>query len=230
MVALALSPDTTILYWTSANSSIYSIRTISLGDFSLENGNIEAEQVVISSKTFPSAGITSGSSGRLYFGAQTLNSIYTTPRRAKNGLDEEPMPTLLLRNNSAMRWPEKFAFDSKGNLYVVASRREEFLKGVLDWNEWNFFVWKLPVADSSYTESDYVKTAHCPGHHEEHDQNLNKTVLIFTVTIVSIIVVAIAVFIALLVGGQKAILRKKKGKETLPSANTLTKPLVEAEN
>lgn len=138
---LALSPanasdnNNRILYYSPLSSfNMYSIPTRNLKDENLRY-NASREIKILGRKQSQTDGMVMSNNGILYFGllgddaVSTYNSVafgFTTGQR------------IISRDHSLMQWPDSFAFDEDGKLWVVTNRLHRFLDNSLKIDEPNF--------------------------------------------------------------------------------------------
>lgn len=155
---IAMSPDFKYVYYCAVSSySLYQIPTSTLRD--LKNAKDLGIRRV-GTKVSQTGALAYGNS-RLYYGALSLNSVYfwdpeQDMRSQGVGIDNVTLQnqTLLVRNDSAMQWPDTFAFDNKGWLWFTSDRLPLFwangLPNGTQGGEPFMRIWKVYVNETSY--------------------------------------------------------------------------------
>ncbi|CAG5126280.1 unnamed protein product [Candidula unifasciata] len=123
---IAISPDFNYVYYCAVSSySLYQIPTSTLRNMSsAKDTGIRR----VGTKVSQTAALAYGNNN-LYYGALGLNAVYfwdlkQDMMKQKVGMDKVSLQTqtLLVRNDSAMQWPDTFAFDNKGWLWFTSDR------------------------------------------------------------------------------------------------------------
>jgi sugar lactone lactonase YvrE len=131
---IALSPDKQYLYYHALTGyTLYRISTFALNDTTL---NDEALGGLVENlgRTSAPDGMFFDPQGNLYLGDLESNAIlYRTPDGRLNTLVQDEQ----------LKWPDTFAMDGQGNLYVTTSRIHQ-MEGDISDLEFNIF--KTPVA------------------------------------------------------------------------------------
>ena len=131
---IALSPDKQYLYYHALTGyTLYRISTFALNDTALSDQAL-GESVENLGRTSAPDGMIFDPQGNLYLGDLESNAIlYRTPDGHLNTLVQDEQ----------LKWPDTFAMDGQGNLYVTTSRIHQ-MEGDISNLEFNIF--KTPVA------------------------------------------------------------------------------------
>lgn len=112
--SIELSKDGNTLYYKPINSkTLWSVPTAALRS---QTGDAASQVKAVASNLFPTDGLWMDAKGRIYLSDVEHNAV----RRLKADGSTE-----LIAQSTAMDWPDTFAEDGSGNLYVSASRLDE---------------------------------------------------------------------------------------------------------
>ncbi len=110
---IGLTSNNEYLYYKAlCASSLYRIRTDVLRNFELDDADI-TENVEFVINTFPSDGMIFDKSGNLIMTSLEDNSIYRLTKRKR---------IKKIMSSQSLTWPDSFAIDSQGRIYVTTSR------------------------------------------------------------------------------------------------------------
>ncbi|XP_062506522.1 protein yellow-like [Corticium candelabrum] len=219
--ALALLPDASQVFFSHFGSQyMYSINTEGLLDFSVSDMYVSSTIITVGQMKSPSATMIFGNSWKLYYSEQSTGSVYGVDYSNSQGGMSLSSPTLLTRHNIPMEWPESLTFSNDGKLMLVTNKFHSFVTSdiachLLSKGENNFYVWKIDInPDASYLTSPVSRQSTCPIIVVEDKSALaQKAVTIFTVVIACVLAVAIAVFLALMIGALNSTWNRSKKQE-----------------
>ncbi|BFZ09230.1 hypothetical protein BsWGS_12269 [Bradybaena similaris] len=161
---LAMTADFKYAYYSSlAGYNLHQIPTSTLRNRSAGTAGIR----VVGRKRSQTDGLAHGNT-RLYYGAISLSAVYYWDKEKdladqKVGEDKVNMTTQreLKGDNSTMEWPDTFAFDEQGWLWVVTGRLQVYWmsRGVPESGDPFIRVWKIYVNENSYLNQADKRTA-----------------------------------------------------------------------
>lgn len=144
---IALSPNCltnrTFYYTPQTSFNIYGIPTsiISNPNYSKEDVDGYIETVV--TKPAATGGMIGDSLNDIYFGLLPLDSVAVK-------FENESGIRIVDSNSTTITWPDSFAFDLEGNMYMTATNILKFTTLGIDTNEPNFRILKLFTGAKSY--------------------------------------------------------------------------------
>ncbi|CAG5126278.1 unnamed protein product [Candidula unifasciata] len=152
---IAMSPDFKYVYYSSlAGYNLHQVPTSTLRSKTAGTAGIR----VVGRKTSQTDGLAHGNK-RIYYGAIGLNAVYFWDKEKdlvdqKIGEDRVMMTTQkeLKRDNRTMEWPDTFAFDEQGWIWVITSRLQIYWvsSGLPVTGDPFIRVWKIYVNETSY--------------------------------------------------------------------------------
>jgi len=143
---IALTQSCQTLYWCPlTGTSFYSIPTELLRNFSISDEDLEA-QISQMDKGDASDGLACSNEGDkvLYMTSLQSNAIV---RILVNQSTE-----IIAQDSVGMVWPDTLGFDHNGSLVYVTNRLYHFVQDQLDFNDFNFRIWKLFIGANSYMD------------------------------------------------------------------------------
>jgi hypothetical protein len=157
---IALSPldknFETLYFCPLTSNNIYSVPVKPLkAEHTVANGEILLDGsavTLVGTKTSQSDGLAMDSKGLLFYGLLQKNSVnyWNSSSGTKlNSADGE----LVVVNDIDLQWPDTFAFDDHGYLYVTTNRLQRFSTNTLDPKESNFRVARMFIGTKSYMHS-----------------------------------------------------------------------------
>lgn len=151
---MAMSPDFKYVYFSSLAG--YNLNQIPTSTLRNRNGTEGIR--VVGRKTSQTDGLAHGKK-RLYYGAIGLSAVYLWDYEKdladqNTTMDKVTMTTqtLLRGDNQTMEWPDTFAFDEEGWLWVVTSRLQIYwgLDVLPEAGDPFLRIWKIYVNERSY--------------------------------------------------------------------------------
>lgn len=153
---LALSRDFKYLYYCALGSKkLYMVET-KVFKQSLDF----ASHVRLSGSKVSQTGGLIYATDSIFFGALSQSAIYRWDVRAdtkKQGVSEAEVKIEtqvdVLQNDTTVEWPDSFAIDEDGYMYVTACKANVFLRGHLDFSGKsgvNYRIWKIRINQKSY--------------------------------------------------------------------------------
>lgn len=105
-----------------------------------------------------SDGMAFGSDGSLFFGGLNTDSIYQLRNPALANNKHTETPTIIAKEET-LWWPDTFAFDNVGGLWVTSNRLESFLfppygMDFTGRHGANFHIIKIHVGTNSYIKGE----------------------------------------------------------------------------
>jgi len=150
---IALHPARDRLFYTkNGGAKLWSLDAVSLRNFSRPLSAVSSTVVDHGKKPSNSDGMAFGSDGALYHSGLTTDTVYRlSDLKGNPGTDSE----VVAMDHVALWWPDTFAFDNAGYLWVTSNRIESFLFPPyrMDFsgrNGPNFHIVKIPVGTNSY--------------------------------------------------------------------------------
>jgi len=162
---IALSPDTVTLYYSALRGvRLYSIPTLALRNFSLSSDDLTSLVTLLGAKGSQSDGMAMTSSGRLVFGALSLNTIYAWDSQ----LPLAAQVPLLAPDMVEGQWADTFAFDdTAGAILFTTNRLQRYFFLTMDFSGAegaNFRILRVATGDQSYISAQgrYSTAQQCP--------------------------------------------------------------------
>jgi len=146
---IALSVDTETLYFCPlSGTTLSSIETKFLRDFTLSNKQLSNEVKKIGTKQSYSDGLAIDENGIMYFGVLEDHTIAKWNTKTDISTQTQVVPP----DGARLQWPDTFAFDNKGALFFTTNKLHHFFANELDYNgnQANFRVVKVSVGAKSY--------------------------------------------------------------------------------
>mmetsp|Transcript_8931 Transcript_8931/g.21978 ORF Transcript_8931/g.21978 Transcript_8931/m.21978 type:complete len:461 (-) Transcript_8931:323-1705(-) len=107
---IALSPDGKTLYYCALHAlKLYSVPTKTLQNMTKTKSEISSEIVLLVEKESPSDGLTTTSTGTIYYGGLTTASVYAISDPGK----PSQRTTTIFHDEETMQWLDTFAFDEE---------------------------------------------------------------------------------------------------------------------
>lgn len=149
--SLALVPHNPpyVLYAPLSSFFLYNISTTILQNSGLaDSAEISDFVTVAGRKKSQSDGLISDEYGKLYFGLLGLSEIDVWDTRdVGKQLADAPV---LYQNLETLQWPDSFAIDTKGNLFVTTNRLQNFLSNKVELSEINYRILFKNIRARSY--------------------------------------------------------------------------------
>lgn len=149
------------LYYNPLSSrSMYSVTTSTLKHaFMTGQTKLSDLEVTCHAKNRPSqsGGTMMDSTGLLFMGQMEHNAVSyfnTTKLSSSYSLSKvdhlfEP-EVVIMQDDIDLQWPDTFAFDNQGYLYLTTCRNQRFFSNTMDFNDVNFRVVRVFVGSRSY--------------------------------------------------------------------------------
>ena len=155
---LALAPDfSTLFYCALSATKLYSIPTSVLRDPAASTADFNRAYKLVGNKHTQTDGMIM-SNDSLYFGSLADSSVL----RWKIVKDMEHQGAsyqnvrlftlgLLRKNSTTLHWPDTFAIDTRGFLWIVSNRLNSFFTGSMRFDaDANFRIWRVRIDERSY--------------------------------------------------------------------------------
>ncbi|EEB11025.1 major royal jelly protein 4 precursor, putative [Pediculus humanus corporis] len=148
---IALSPvmgyDRTLYYCPLGSYNLYSVPTSVLKNPNLSS-DISSSVKDLGRKQSISDGMVMDNRGFLYYGLLGQNAVVSWDSNRGTRIDDGSR--ILARDNNLLQWPDSFAIDDSGNLYVVSNRLQNYITGRVNLNEPNYRILRAPLGIRSY--------------------------------------------------------------------------------
>lgn len=148
---IALSPDCSenrTFYFTPQTSfHIYSVPTWVLKDEEIATGDISGYITDVVQKPGATGGMVCDYQGNIYFGLLPYDAVAVKEPQQTN-------ITVIEENSDIIRWPDTFAFDGSGTLFMSATEILKFNNVEINLDDINFRILKLHTGGESYYYCD----------------------------------------------------------------------------
>lgn len=146
---IALSPfcdaRRRVYYMAQTSFHIFSISADVARDEESSKRNISKYVEDHGTKQGQSGGMMCDNAGEIYYGLLPLDAVgkWNTSEPLQNAVVVE-------ENHDVIRWPDSFAFDAQGNLFLITNSILYFARNTIDVSEVNFRIVKLHTGTASY--------------------------------------------------------------------------------
>lgn len=133
---IALTPLNTsrsVIYCPLTGFHMYSIPTEVIQNKSLATGVVSSHIQCLGSKTSQTGGMIADANGVMYYGL--FNSTSVEYWNISNSLKSQK---LFAEDPDTLQWPDSFAIDTKGYLYLTSNRQQRAIAGQINGTEINF--------------------------------------------------------------------------------------------
>lgn len=175
MDGIALSPDTKTLYYCALRAvHVYSLPTLLFRNFSLSSDELTAAVTFLGVKASQSDGMAMTASGKLVFGALSLNTVYTWDPQ----LPLASQVPLVAPDPNQGQWADTFGFDdATGAILYVTNRLQRYFFFTMNFTGGegpNFRVLRVQTGDRSYisAQASYSSATQCPAVSQPQSENL----------------------------------------------------------
>lgn len=144
---IALSPNCaknrTFYYTPQTSFKIYGIPTAIIKNPKYSKEDVDGYIETVVTKPAATGGMIGDSMDDIYFGLLPLDSVAVK-------LENKSRIRIVDKNSTTITWPDTFAFDLKGNMYMTATNILKFSNLGIDTSEPNFRILKLYTGTKSY--------------------------------------------------------------------------------
>lgn len=159
---IALSPasgfERTLYFSPLGSYNLYSVPTSVLKNPNLPS-DVSSSVVDLGRKQSITDGMIMDNRGNLYFGLLGLNAVGVWNTNHGRFTDSQRM---FARDTRSLQWPDTFAIDDGGNLWVVTNRLQNYITGRVNLDEPNYRILKAPIGGRSYMAPADLTGANTP--------------------------------------------------------------------
>lgn len=136
-----------IFYMPQTSLHIYSICTSIAKNEEFATRNVSEYITDHGTKQGQSGGMMCDNKGEIYYGILPLDAVgkWNTSKALQTAVIVE-------ENHDIIKWPDSFAFNNKGDLYLITNSILFFSRNTIDINKINFRIIKLHTGSASYQQ------------------------------------------------------------------------------